>query len=213
MISTDPPKHTKLRSIVNRGFTPRMVAKAEDSVRRRAREIVDAIAPRAGWSSCPRCPRRCRSRSSATWSGVPEADRPRVLDLTNRLLAGGDPEYGGTKESLAQARSRAARLRPLARQEPPGAPAGRHRDDARPRRARRRGATAGGSRAVHPAAAHRGRQRDDAERDQPRALGAHPVPGREAAMAARSRGPRDHRGRGDRPVGQPGHAHAPDAHA
>src|SRR5207302_10010444 len=35
--------------------------------------------------------------------GVPEADRPRLLDLTNRLLAGGDPEYGGTKESLAQA--------------------------------------------------------------------------------------------------------------
>jgi cytochrome P450 len=35
--------------------------------------------------------------------GVPDADRPRLLDLTNRLLAGGDPEYGGTKESLAQA--------------------------------------------------------------------------------------------------------------
>src|SRR5205809_17508 len=46
MISTDPPKHTKLRGIVNRGFTPRMVAKAEDSVRRRAREIVDTIAPK-----------------------------------------------------------------------------------------------------------------------------------------------------------------------
>src|SRR5215475_8368148 len=83
MISTDPPKHTKLRSIVNRGFTPRMVAKAEDAVRRRAREIVDAII--------------------CDMVGVPEADRPRLLDLTNRLLAGGDPEYGGTKESLAQA--------------------------------------------------------------------------------------------------------------
>jgi len=34
---------------------------------------------------------------------VPEADRPRLLDLTNRLLAGGDAEYGGTKESLRQA--------------------------------------------------------------------------------------------------------------
>ena len=44
MISTDPPKHTKLRAVVNRGFTPKMVARAEEAVRRRAREIVDAIA-------------------------------------------------------------------------------------------------------------------------------------------------------------------------
>src|SRR5437667_373626 len=29
MISTDPPKHTKLRSVVNRGFTPKMVARLE----------------------------------------------------------------------------------------------------------------------------------------------------------------------------------------
>src|SRR5439155_258629 len=29
MISTDPPKHTKLRGVVNRGFTPKMIAKAE----------------------------------------------------------------------------------------------------------------------------------------------------------------------------------------
>ena len=46
MISTDPPKHTKLRGVVNRGFTPKMIAKAEDAVRERARRIVDAIAPK-----------------------------------------------------------------------------------------------------------------------------------------------------------------------
>ena len=46
MISTDPPKHTKLRSVVNRGFTPKMIAKAEGAVRERARRIVDAIAPK-----------------------------------------------------------------------------------------------------------------------------------------------------------------------
>jgi cytochrome P450 len=40
--------------------------------------------------------------------GVPEGDRPKVLDLTNRLLAGGDKEFGGTRESLMQA---AAELR------------------------------------------------------------------------------------------------------
>src|SRR5262249_53537486 len=45
MISTDPPRHTKLRSVVNRGFTPKMIAKAEGAGRERARRIVSAIAP------------------------------------------------------------------------------------------------------------------------------------------------------------------------
>jgi len=103
MISTDPPKHTKLRSIVNRGFTPRMVAKAEDSVRRRAREIVDMIAPKGRIEFVSEVSAALPVAIICDMVGVPEADRPKLLDLTNRLLAGGDPEYGGTKESLAQA--------------------------------------------------------------------------------------------------------------
>src|SRR5881397_2409737 len=103
MISTDPPKHTKLRSIVNRGFTPRMVAKGEDSVRRRAREIVDAIAPKGKVEFVSEVSSALPVAIICDMVGVPDADRPRLLDLTNRLLAGGDAEYGGTKESLAQA--------------------------------------------------------------------------------------------------------------
>ena len=103
MISTDPPKHTKLRSIVNRGFTPKMVARAEDSVRRRAREIVDAIAGKGEIEFVSEVASMLPVAIICDMVGVPEADRPKVLDLTNRLLAGGDPEYGGTKESLAQA--------------------------------------------------------------------------------------------------------------
>ena len=103
MISTDPPKHTKLRSIVNRGFTPRMVAKAEVSVRRRAREIVDTIAPKGRIEFVSEVSAALPVAIICDMVGVPEADRPKLLDLTNRLLAGGDPEYGGTKESLAQA--------------------------------------------------------------------------------------------------------------
>jgi cytochrome P450 len=103
MISTDPPKHTKLRSIVNRGFTPRMVARAEDSVRRRAREIVDAIAPKGKIEFVSEVSAALPVAIICDMVGVPEADRPKLLDLTNRLLAGGDAEYGGTKESLMQA--------------------------------------------------------------------------------------------------------------
>lgn len=103
MISTDPPKHTKLRSVVNRGFTPKMVARAEESVRRRAREIVDAIAPKGEIEFASEVAAPLPVAIICDMVGVPEPDRPRLLDLTNRLLGGGDAEFGGTKESLRRA--------------------------------------------------------------------------------------------------------------
>ena len=103
MISTDPPRHTRLRSLVNRGFTPRAVARAEDSVRHRARQIVDTIAPKGEVEFVGEVASVLPVAVICDMMGVPEPDRPRLLDLTNRLLAGGDPEYGGTKDSLQQA--------------------------------------------------------------------------------------------------------------
>jgi methyl-branched lipid omega-hydroxylase len=103
MISTDPPKHTKLRSVVNRGFTPKMVARAEESVRKRAREIVDAIAPKGEIEFVSEVAAVLPVAIICDMMGVPESDRPRLLDATNRLLAGGDREYGGTRDTLQQA--------------------------------------------------------------------------------------------------------------
>ncbi len=100
MITTDPPRHTRLRSVVNRGFTPKMVARAEESVRRRAREIVDAIASKGEIEFVSEVAAVLPVAIICDMVGVPEADRPRLLDLTNRLLGGGDAEYGGTKESF-----------------------------------------------------------------------------------------------------------------
>ena len=108
MISTDPPRHTKLRSVVNRGFTPKMIAKAEGAVRERARQIVDAIAPKGQAEFVTEVADALPVAIICDMMGVPEGDRPKLLDLTNRLLAGGDKEFGGTRESLMQA---AAELR------------------------------------------------------------------------------------------------------
>ena len=108
MISTDPPRHTKLRSVVNRGFTPKMIAKAEGAVRERARRIVDAIAPKGQAEFVTEVADALPVAIICDMMGVPEGDRPKLLDLTNRLLAGGDKEFGGTRESLMQA---AAELR------------------------------------------------------------------------------------------------------
>ena len=46
MIYMDPPRHTALRALVSRAFTPRRVAEVEDSVRLAARALIDEIAER-----------------------------------------------------------------------------------------------------------------------------------------------------------------------
>ena len=46
VISADPPDHTRLRHLVNRGFTPRRVAALEPRIREIARECLDAMETR-----------------------------------------------------------------------------------------------------------------------------------------------------------------------
>ena len=63
MLNMDPPQHTRQRSFVNRGFTPRMIGRLEKHIR----EICDDADRRGGAArrrptSSPTSPRRCRCR-------------------------------------------------------------------------------------------------------------------------------------------------------
>ena len=46
MLTMDPPRHTKLRSLVSRGFTPRQVAWLNEHVVDMARQVVDDVVVR-----------------------------------------------------------------------------------------------------------------------------------------------------------------------
>jgi len=46
IIGSDPPEHTQMRNLVNRAFTPRMVAELEPRIREITRGLLDAIAAR-----------------------------------------------------------------------------------------------------------------------------------------------------------------------
>lgn len=43
MLTMDPPRHTKLRSLVSKGFTLRQIAELNNHVADMAREIVDSV--------------------------------------------------------------------------------------------------------------------------------------------------------------------------
>jgi cytochrome P450 len=101
MINMDAPKHTKLRLIVNRGFTPRQVARIEESVRVQAKEIVDRVSELGG--ECDFVSEVAAAlplQIICDMMGIPREDNKQIFEQTNVILGVGDPEYVQTIEDL-----------------------------------------------------------------------------------------------------------------
>ncbi|MBA3302886.1 MAG: cytochrome P450, partial [Acidimicrobiia bacterium] len=105
MIAMDAPRHSKLRSIVQRGFTPKSVNQVESYVKEKAKEIVDRVAPRGECDFVTEIAAALPLEIICDMMGIPESDRGRVFELTNIILGVGDPEYGVTIEKLMEAGS------------------------------------------------------------------------------------------------------------
>jgi cytochrome P450 len=103
MINMDAPRHTKLRKLVNRGFTPRMVASLEDTVRQQARRIVETVAPKGACDFVEEIAAALPLKIICDMMGIPESDNRRMFELSNTILGIGDPEYGTTMDVLMSA--------------------------------------------------------------------------------------------------------------
>jgi cytochrome P450 len=95
MISTDNPRHTRLRRIVSNAFNPRRVQAIEDSIDRVAREVVDQVASDGGCDFATDVAAPFPLRIICEMMGVPRADEDVVLRCSNTILSAGDPEYVG----------------------------------------------------------------------------------------------------------------------
>lgn len=93
MISTDNPRHARLRRIVGTAFSPRVVASAEASVRDRARRIVDGLSERGGGDFVTDAAAALPLRVICDMMGIPDADREAVYRCSNVILSEGDEEY------------------------------------------------------------------------------------------------------------------------
>ena len=100
MINMDAPKHTKLRLIVNRGFTPRQVARIDDSVREQARRSSTASRRSGECDFVSEIAAALPLQIICDMMGIPRADIKRIFELTNMILGVGDPEYVQTLEEL-----------------------------------------------------------------------------------------------------------------
>jgi methyl-branched lipid omega-hydroxylase len=97
MISMDDPRHARIRRIVSKTFTPRMLERVVDSVRgivegvldeaRRTAEANDGRLDVVADVAAP-----IPLRVICDMMGVPAEDRDQVLAASNVILSGGDPE-------------------------------------------------------------------------------------------------------------------------
>lgn len=92
MINMDPPQHTRLRSLVQHGFTPRVVRSLEPHVADLARRIVDGVARRGECDFVTDVAAELPLQVIAELIGIPQEDRHKIFDWSNTMIEGANPE-------------------------------------------------------------------------------------------------------------------------
>ena len=107
MLNMDPPEHTRVRQIVQRGFTPRAIRSLEQALRNRAHAIVETALAGAkadgSFDFVTNIAVELPLQAIAELIGVPQEDRAKIFDWSNKMAAYDDPEYAITEEIGAEA--------------------------------------------------------------------------------------------------------------
>jgi cytochrome P450 len=95
---TDDPKHRRLRALVNKGFTPRMIGRLEGELRERTRRLLDDVPPGETFNFVPPVARELPLQAICTVLGVPQEDREELIEIVDLAIASGDgavmsPQY------------------------------------------------------------------------------------------------------------------------
>ncbi|HEV2372569.1 MAG TPA: cytochrome P450 [Streptosporangiaceae bacterium] len=93
MLNMDPPQHTRQRSFVNRGFTPRMVGMLEKHIRDVCDQLIDEVAPRGEADFVTDIAAQLPLHVICELVGAPTEDRARLFELSNRLIGFDDSEF------------------------------------------------------------------------------------------------------------------------
>ncbi len=93
MINMDDPRHARLRRIVSRAFSPRLIAKFEDDVRDVATSVVDDLLATGPCDFVSHVAAKLPLKIICTMMGIPDDQYDMVLSNTNIILSGADPEF------------------------------------------------------------------------------------------------------------------------
>jgi cholest-4-en-3-one 26-monooxygenase len=103
MLNMDPPLHTRYRRLVNKGFTPRTIAQLHDRIHAATDVIIDRVIDRGSADFVTDIAAELPLVVIAELLGVPDEDRHRMFDWSNRMIGSEDPEYQTAGEVAQQA--------------------------------------------------------------------------------------------------------------
>jgi cholest-4-en-3-one 26-monooxygenase len=104
IIETDRPAHTRLRRLINRGFTPRAVSDFEASYRQAVRDVLARALALGTFDWVTEVATLLPAFAISELLGVPVDDRPQVTAWTNTISGSTDPEFTeGADGALAAA--------------------------------------------------------------------------------------------------------------
>ncbi len=93
MLSMDPPKHTRYRRLVSRGFTPRMISLLGDYLQNRTDMILDAVVEKGSCDFVTDISAELPLQAIAEMLGVPAEDRQKIFEWTNKFIGTDDPDF------------------------------------------------------------------------------------------------------------------------
>ena len=103
MLYMDPPRHTRYRRLVSKGFTPRMIGLLEAGLRTKCKLILDRVVEKGECDFVIDIAAELPLQAIAEMMGVPADDRHRLFDWTNRMIGIDDPEFEGDRDSAGEA--------------------------------------------------------------------------------------------------------------
>ncbi|CKI18638.1 cytochrome P450 [Mycolicibacterium smegmatis] len=93
-LAMDAPRHTLIRKLVHSAFTPRQVARIEDSIKANAAAIVAELkAAGSGVDFVDHCAKELPIRTLSDMVGIPEGEREKVAHAADALVSWADPIY------------------------------------------------------------------------------------------------------------------------
>jgi cytochrome P450 len=103
IIEMDPPEHRDFRKVASGFFTPRNIQRLDGVVTESARSLIDSLGEEGECDFVERVAQRHPLRVLATLLGIDRDDEERVLELTQQLFAGDDPDLQRKGEDRDQA--------------------------------------------------------------------------------------------------------------
>src|SRR4051794_4240419 len=99
-ITMDDPRHARQRGIVGRSFTPRRLQSVLDSVETICAEVIDGMCEQGEVDLVKTLSAPFPLLVICDMMGIPRGEFDTVLNATNVILGGGDPEMMGGKDPM-----------------------------------------------------------------------------------------------------------------